>query len=232
MMKLLFHQKRITLKRCVFILPDVLSGFIMPFTWLGIKEIKARELLCYPRKTEEIMDKNQEPVTQTVENTEVPVTEPVVKTEAKGEEKTFTQEEVNAMILKAQKKMPSKEEMQAFNEWKESQKTEAEKQTELTQKIHDTENENVSLKQEIQVLRSGVNADDVDYVLFKVSKMEGDFEDNLNDFLKDNPKYLQSTEVTEPANKDTGIPVTKVDGQKENGVTAILKNKHPELFKN
>lgn len=173
----------------------------------------------------------QEPVTQTAEKTEAPVTETVEKTEIKAEERTFTQEEVNAMILKEKKKMPTKEELQEFNEWKESQKTEVEKQTELTQKMHDTENENTSLKHEIQVLRSGVNVDDVDYVLFKVSKMEGDFEDNLSNFLKDNSKYIQSIEPTEPVNKDTGVPVTKTDGKAENGVTAILKNKHPELFK-
>lgn len=176
------------------------------------------------------MENNQEPVTQTEEKTEAAVTESVTKTE-KAEEKTFTQEEVNAMILKAQKKMPSKEELQKFNEWKESQKTEAEKQIELTQKITDTTNENISLKQENQVLKSGVNAEDVDYVLFKVSKMEGEFEDNLKDFLENNPKYLQKAEVTSSDNEDTGMAVTKANTRAENGVTAILKEKHPELFK-
>lgn len=144
------------------------------------------------------------PVTQTEEKTEETVTDTVTKTE-KAEERTFTQEEVNAMIMKAQKKLPSKDELKAFNDWKESQKTEAEKQTELTQRLTDTSNENTALKQENQILKSGVNANDVDYVLFKVSKMEGEFEDNLKDFLKDNPKYLQKEETP----KSTGLPQNK-----------------------
>ena len=58
--------------------------------------------------------------------------------------------------------------------------------------------------------------------------MEGEFEDNLKEFLKENPKYLQK-EVTLPV-EDTGLPVTKINENAENGVTAILKQKHPDLF--
>ena len=177
------------------------------------------------------MEKEKEPVTQTEEKTEVPVTQTDDKTEEKTEVKTFTQEEVNAMVLKAENKINKKYEnvdLEAYNKWQESQKTEAEKQTELTQKMTDTKNENIALKQENQVLKSGVNADDVDYVVFKVSKMEGEFEDNLKVFLKENPKYLQKT-VTED-NEDTGTPVTKIK-EAENGVTSILKARHPDLFK-
>lgn len=142
---------------------------------------------------------DNEPVTQTDGNIEETGTTPVSKNE-NVEVKTFTQEEVNAILLKERKKIPSKEELQQFNEWKESQKTEEEKKTELTQKMTDTANENISLRQENQVLKSGVNADDADYVLFKVSKMEGEFEDNLKDFLKNNPKYLQKNEKNDSAN--------------------------------
>ena len=126
--------------------------------------------------------------------------------------------------------MPSKEELQAFNDWKESQKTETEKQTEQAKKYVDTENENINLKKENKVLRSGVSDEDVDYVVFKVSKMEGDFEDNLEEFLKDNPKYLQKQE-TEETPKTTGVAVTKIKTNEENGVMAILKAKHPDAFK-
>lgn len=127
-------------------------------------------------------------------------------------------------------KLPKKEELDEFKKWQESKKTEAEKQTELTQTLTDTKNENISLKQENQILKSGVNIDDVDYILFKVSKMEGEFEDNLKDFLKENPKYLQTTEVTNTSKEDTGVAVTKNNEKTESGVTAILKEKHPELF--
>ncbi len=173
------------------------------------------------------MEEKKEPVTQTEEKIEGTVTESVEKTE-KVDEKTFTQEEVNAMIAKEKKKMPSKEDLKAFNDWKESQKTEAEKQSELNQKYTNTQNENLSLKQENQVLKSGVNADDVDYVVFKVSKMEGEFEDNLKDFLKENPKYLQKQDIE--ASKTTGVPVSKINNNEEDGVIALLKAKHPDAF--
>ena len=174
------------------------------------------------------MENKQEPVTQTEEKTEVTVTEPVEKTE-----KTFTQDEVNAMILKETNKLNKKYEgvdLQKYKEWEESQKTETEKQTELTQNLASTTNERDSLKKENQVLRSGVNADDVDYVLFKVSKMEGEFEENLENFLKENPKYLQREEVA-AAPKTTGVAVTKIKKDEEDGVIAILKAKHPNAFK-
>ena len=57
--------------------------------------------------------------------------------------------------------------------------------------------------------------------------MEGEFEENLAKFLKDNPKYLKGEELNEP--KATGAPVKSI-GSTESGVTAILKAKHPELF--
>lgn len=180
------------------------------------------------------MENKEQSVTQTdaqeAEKTEGTVTQTEEKTE--GEEtKTFTQEEVNAMLAKERKKIPSKEDMKAFNDWKESQKTEAQKQSEFNQKLTDTTNENISLKQENQVLKSGVNAEDVDYVVFKVSKMEGEFEDNLKEFLKKNPKYLQKEVVDDSSTKDTGVSVTKINESSENGVTTILKQKHPDLFK-
>lgn len=94
----------------------------------------------------------------------------------------------------------------------------------------DTESENTSLKQEIQVLKSGVNIDDVDYILFKVSKMEGEFEDNLKDFLKNNPKYLQTKKDTEETTTTNGTSVKKITEEANSGVNAILKQKHPDLF--
>ena len=171
-------------------------------------------------------NKNQEPVTQTEEKTEVTVTEPVEKTE-KADVKTFTQEEVNAMLAKEKKKMPSKDELKAFKDWKESQKTEAEKQAEKEAEYQKTLNELNTLKQTNAVLEAGVNKDDADYVLFKVDKMEGEFEENLAKFLKDNPKYLkQELETTEP--KATGAPVKSISSNND-GVLGILASKHPDM---
>ena len=138
-------------------------------------------------------NENKEPVTQTDEKTEVSGTDPVEKTEKdKKEEKTFTQEEVNAMLAKEKKKMPTSEELKAFKEWKENQKTAEEKQAEKETEYQKTLTKNAELENENKAFKAGVNKDDVDYVVFKVSKMEGDFEENLASFLEDNPKYLSS----------------------------------------
>ena len=79
------------------------------------------------------------------------------------------------------------------------------------------------------MLKAGVkDVEDVDYILFKVGKMDGDFEENLAKFLKDNPKYIKGEELTEQ--KATGAPVKSISST-ESGVAAILKAKHPELYK-
>ena len=150
--------------------------------------------------------------------------------EGQASEKTFTQEELNKIVQerldKEKKKMPSKEDLKAFKEWKESQKTEAEKQAEKDAEYKKTLNELNTLKQTNAVLEAGVNKDDADYVLFKVSKMEGEFEENLAKFLKDNPKYLKQELETEP--KATGAPVRTISS-KNDGVLGILASKHPEI---
>ena len=137
--------------------------------------------------------------------------------EEKATEKTFTQEQLNKIVKerleKEQKKMPSKEE--------------AEKQAEKEAEYKKTLNELNTLKQTNAVLEAGVNKDDADYVLFKVSRMEGEFEENLAKFLKDNPKYLkQELETIEP--KATGAPVRTISS-KNDGVLGILASKHPEI---
>ena len=151
--------------------------------------------------------------------------------EEKATEKTFTQEQLNKIVKerleKEQKKMPSKEELKAFKQWQESQKTAEQKQAEKEAEYQKTLNELNTLKQTNAVLEAGVNKDDADYVLFKVSKMEGDFEENLTKFLKDNPKYLkQEVETTE--HKATGTSVKSISS-KNDGVLGILASKHPEI---
>lgn len=175
------------------------------------------------------MENKQDPVTQTEEKTEGTVTDTVEKTE-KTATKTFTQEEVNALEMKWKKKMPSKEELEEFNQWKESKKTEAEKQTELTKNNVDLANRNTLLEQKLLVSDSEALKEYRDFIQFTVSQMEGDFEENLKEYLKNNPQYLQSVEVTSISKEDTGVAVTKANEKAESGVTAILKQKHPELF--
>ena len=142
-------------------------------------------------------EKQDNVVTQTTDETqktEGTVKETVEKT-GKEEVKTFTQDEVNAMLAKEKKKMPSKEELKAFKEWQETQKTAEQKQEEKETEFQNALSKNAELEKENEVLKAGVKIDDVDYVIFKVSKTEGDFKENLQNFLKENPKYLNQENI-------------------------------------
>lgn len=171
---------------------------------------------------------------ETVEDVKVERTgDAVTQTEQKTEEavKTFTQDEVNAMLKKEKQKAEKKYEgidVAKYKEWVESQKTAEQKQAEKEAEYAQKDTTISELQKENAVLKAGVkNADDIDYVLFKVSKMEGEFEENLAKFLKDNPKYL-GQELEE--RKATGAPVRTISSE-DNGVKAILRAKHQDLFK-
>ncbi len=74
------------------------------------------------------------------------------------------------------------------------------------------------------MIKAGVNTDDVDYVLFKVGKMEGDFSANLKKFLEDNRKY-----TAEPTKK---VPDSRHDPSRSedmDGVEAAFRRKNPDL---
>ena len=144
--------------------------------------------------------------------------------------KTFTQDEVNAIVkerlAKAQKGIPSKEELAKYNEWKESQKTQQDKYDELVKEDNNKSNTISSLQKENMVLKSGItDSDEVEFIVYKVGKMEGDFEENLKNYLAENPKFTkkQETKATDIENKSSSVA-------KESGVMAILKSRHPEQF--
>ena len=166
------------------------------------------------------------------DNKDNKVVTPTTNTPENGgqEQKTFTQEELNTIIetrlAKAKKDMPSKEELKKYNEWKEAQKTEQEKMAEKETEYQKVLAEKEQIINENKILKSGVNAEDTDYVLFKVTKMEGDFEENLSKFLKDNPRFLNKTVPS----KATGVETrTTSQSNEDDGVMAILKSKHPNI---
>ena len=175
------------------------------------------------------MENNENAVTQTEtveteEKTEVSGEQPVEKNE-----KTYTQEEVNALDRKLKEKYEKKYagiDLKKYKEWEESQKTDSEKQQEVLQ-----ENETLKKKLVIAENKSVVANADVDakfqkFVLSEVSEMEGDFEDNLKDYLKENPQYLKQKVETPKTN---GVATKKISNDADDGVTAILKAKHPEI---
>lgn len=166
---------------------------------------------------------------QTNVETETTTTEEVETNSVEVVEKTFTQDEVNAIVkerlAKEKKGIPSKDELAAYNEWKESQKSQQDKYNELIQKSTEKDTEINDLKKENLVLKSGItDKDDVEFIIYKVSKMEGDFETNLTDYLAENPKYTKKPE------KATGVETKNSTVEKETGVDAILKAKYPDLF--
>ena len=165
---------------------------------------------------------------ENVQNVETETT--TTETVENNSEKTFTQDEVNNIVkerlAKAQKGIPSKEELTKFNERKESQKTQQDKHDELIKDSGEKDSTISNLKKENLVLKSGItDSDEVEFIVYKVSKMDGDFENNLKQYLADNPKHIHKEET-----KATGIQSNNSTVAKESGVSAILKAKHPELF--
>ena len=147
-------------------------------------------------------------------------------------EKTFaTQEDFNEALKKEvarkTRNLPSKEDLKAFNEWKESQKTETEKSLEKDKKIETLEKKLAYAENKSVVANAGVDSKFQKFVLSEVSEIEGDFEDNLKDYLKENPQFLISKVETPKSN---GVATQKISDDAEDGVTAILKQKHPDLF--
>lgn len=171
---------------------------------------------------------------QNVEETNVETTENTeTQTAEEKVEKTFTQDEVNSMIkdrvARANKNMPSKDELKAFKEWKESKKTEAEKQSEILLENEKLKIRNAELENMQVVANASVDSKFQKFVLSEVLQMEGEFEDNLKEYLKENPQYLQTKETVETP-KTTGVAVKKINNSDEDGVLSILKAKHPEAF--
>jgi len=119
-----------------------------------------------------ITDKDQE-TTQVTEESNTAQQQP---------EKTFTQADVDKIVsdrlARERSKIPSADELKAYGEWKKSQQTEAEKAAEREKALAEAQARSEELKRELLVSRAGVKAEDADFVIFKVAKMDSDFEQN------------------------------------------------------
>lgn len=107
------------------------------------------------------------------------------------EERRFTQAEVDAIISKrvsaVKRGMPTADELKEFRGWK-AQHSSDELQT-VTSERDTAQNELEIARRENILLRKGVPADDVDYYVYKISKLVDDevsFEDAAEKFFKDN----------------------------------------------
>lgn len=173
--------------------------------------------------------------TETVENVKVEETGNVGtqanenKVEEKAE-KTYTQSDFNAMDKKLKEKYEKKYagiDIAKYKEWEESQKTAEQRQAEKEAEYVEKDKRIVLLENKLKLKDANVSKEYEDFVLFTVSNMDGEFEDNLGQFLKDNPKYIKGQEITEQ--KATGTPVKSISSSETDGVLAILKQKHPEM---
>lgn len=147
------------------------------------------------------------------------------------EQKTFTQEELNAIIetrlAKARKDMPSKEELQAYNEWKQNQKTEQEKNEDLMNQLKTNNgtltDENTKLKAQIQIMNSNVKKEFVKFVTSEVLSMTNDEVDlvtALKSYKKDNPQYFGDTIIK----KTQTSPSLNAGGDKPQTTNDIMNN--------
>ena len=175
------------------------------------------------------MDENKTTVEEKIEETGSVGTQANENKDEGKAEKTYPQAEYNALDKKLKEKYEKKYEgidIAKYKEWVESQKTAEEKQAEKDANYQKVVNELNTLKNTNAVLEAGVNKEFVKFVSFEVSQMEGEFDENLAKFLKDNPKYL-GQELEE--RKATGAPVRTISSNQSDGVLSILANKHKDI---
>lgn len=168
------------------------------------------------------------------ESKEKTVVTPTTNTDTQngGEErKTFTQEEVNSIVeerlAKAKKNMPSKEELQQYNEWKETQKTEQEK---INDKINQLQtnnetltNENSQLKAQLEVLNNNAKKEFVRFITSEVLAMVNettDLKTAIKSYKKDNPQYFGDTVIK----KTQTSPSLNAGGDKPQTTNDIMNN--------
>jgi hypothetical protein len=136
-------------------------------------------------------------IKSTAEEQDKTLSADIEKSTAAEQEKTFTQAELDRIIseriARERKNLPDEADLKAYKEWKKAQQTEAEKAAEREKEYQALQSRTIELERENAVIKAGVKADDVEFVIFKVSRMEGDFKENLDSFLAENKKF------TEPA---------------------------------
>lgn len=169
------------------------------------------------------MEENKNAVTQTDDKNEGTV----AQTEQKEQkEKTFTQAQLDDIVKERLKKYPSKEELENYNKWKESQKTDAEKQKEQDEKIQKDLQEGNAAKRELQVLKADVSKQFSGYVAYEVAKMDGDFKENLDKYLKEHPEFLHSSETKIVKRSSASMNGKAQTGEKETNriMNDIIRN--------
>ena len=115
--------------------------------------------------------------------------------EQQGEqgERMFTQEEVdnliNQRLARERRGMPKAEELAAFRAWQKDHPADPA----TPEKKDEDDSELEIVRRENHLLKQGVPADDVDYYVYKISKLVDEntsFEDAAKKFLKENKRSV------------------------------------------
>lgn len=163
-------------------------------------------------------------------NDETTVTDSDTK-ETTQEEKTFTQADVDKLIqervARERKNQLSKEELKAYNEWKESQKTEEEKKNEALTNAEKArlvaEEKATALEAKVTCLSKGVIATSVDDVVILAKAMVTDevtIEQAIDKVLEKYPSFKGEQQQQEPQGFKIGANSQK---QKENPNDALAR---------
>ena len=142
-----------------------------------------------------------------------------VETTQEPAQKTFTQKEVNEIIKsrleRERKKFPSEDDLKGYQDWKASQQTEQEKYQELNNQYEKLKKEYTTFKNYNLVKNENVNEMFIEFIIDKVSKQDGDFEENLKVFKKDNPQFFDTNKFIKMSTAPNLESVQKKELKKE-----------------
>lgn len=176
-----------------------------------------------------------------------------------GENKTFSQEDVNSIAAKEAKKAQeklfkevgiedfenAKEGLQKFKEWQDSQKTESEKQQEALQSLQgekETLTKTVSqLEAQISAMKAGVNGDSVEDVIALAERLVTDdttMDKAIEQVIKKYPQFSAQADndtptIVRPGNPNGGKQTVNPFSKENWNLTeqGKLYKENPELYK-
>lgn len=152
------------------------------------------------------------------------------------EEKTFTQADVDKMIkerlAREKKSQLSKDELEAYKAWKESQKTEEEKKNEALTNAEKAriaaEEKAAALEAKVTALSKGVKSDSVDDVVILAKAMVTDevtVEQAIDKVLEKYPNFKGEQKQEENKGFKIGAEGQKQKENSDNALAAIFGNK-------
>lgn len=156
--------------------------------------------------------------------------------ETTQEEKTFTQADVDKLIqervAREKKNQLSKDELKAYNDWKESQKTEEEKKNEALTNAEKArlaaEEKATALEAKVTCLSKGVIATSVDDVVVLAKAMVTDelnIEQAIDKVLEKYPSFKGEQQQEENKGFKIGAGAEQTKGNANDALAAIFGNK-------